>query len=53
MGFISQDIEKVMPQWVGVGPEGYNTLHTVGIDALLAEAIKDLKKRNEMLNKDK
>ena len=41
-GFIAQDVERVMPQWVMDGPDGYKSLEMIGLNAFLIEAIKEL-----------
>ena len=42
MGFIAQDVEKVLPQWVtDTGPDGMKQLEPIGVNALLVEAIKE------------
>ena len=49
MGMIAQEAEKVFPEWVGTGNEGYKTLGFIGFEALAVEAIKELKSENEVL----
>jgi hypothetical protein len=44
-GFIAQDFEKVFPQWVTTNKDGFKTINTGGIDALLIEALRSLKER--------
>ncbi len=54
MGFIAQDIEKVLPQWVlnsGKSDE-YLMIHPVGIDALIIESIKTLEKQNNQMTEE-
>jgi hypothetical protein len=48
-GLIAQDVEKVIPEWIITDPDGYKRLEPIGIDALLIEAIKELKAENEEL----
>jgi hypothetical protein len=45
MGFIAQDVEKIIPQWVKTNGEGYKTLTIAGDTALLVEAIKEQQKQ--------
>jgi hypothetical protein len=52
MGLIGQEVEKVIPQWVQSDTNGYRLLTTEGADALLIEAIKELKVENETLKAD-
>jgi len=49
MSMIAQDVEKVFPKWVKEDSEGYKVLETVGLDALVIEGIKELKKKNDAL----
>jgi len=49
MGFISQEVESVVPAWVKTDSDGYKWLETQGMDALLVEAIKELKTKNDAL----
>ncbi len=48
-GFIAQDIEEIIPEWVETRTDGYKTLNTSGIEALIVESIKELKKQNQQL----
>jgi hypothetical protein len=48
-GLIAQDVEKVLPEWIKTDPDGYKRLEPIGVDALLIEAIKELKTENENL----
>ena len=44
MGFIAQDVENVLPQWVKTDADGYKRIETIGMDALLVESIKEQQK---------
>ncbi len=44
-GFIAQDVETVIPEWVKTGPDGYKSLEKVGVEAVLVEAIKEQQKQ--------
>ena len=48
MGLIAQEVEPVLPQWVGEW-NGYKTLEISGFEALVIEALKDLTQRVEAL----
>ena len=48
-GFIAQEVEKVLPEWVGVNEKGVKTVNYNGIDALLVESVQSLKKENDSL----
>lgn len=42
-GFVAQDVEKVFPDWVIEGADGYKLLSDRGLGAVLVEAIRELK----------
>src|SRR5260221_1466739 len=48
-GFSAQDVEKVIPEWVGADPNGFKTLNTRGLDAMLVESVRTLKAENDAL----
>jgi hypothetical protein len=48
-GFIAQEVEKVMPEWVGVDAKGFKTVDMIGIDAMLVESIRTIKAENDAL----
>ncbi|WP_413288350.1 tail fiber domain-containing protein [Bdellovibrio sp. HCB337] len=41
-GFIAQEVEKVVPEWVHEGSDGYKRIEKTGIEAYFVEAIKEL-----------
>ena len=43
IGFIAQEVEKIFPEWVTTGKDGYKNLGSIGFDALTVEAIRELK----------
>jgi hypothetical protein len=49
IGFIAQDVEKVFPNWVRTGQDGFKTLTVGQIEALEVESIRTLKAENEEL----
>ncbi|MFA5113238.1 MAG: tail fiber domain-containing protein [Candidatus Margulisiibacteriota bacterium] len=49
LGLIAQEIEKVAPELVSEGPDGYKAVNYNGFSALFVEAIKELKAENEAL----
>lgn len=51
MGLIAQEVEAVFPEWIGVDADGYQTLSIRGFEALVVEALKELKAENEALKK--
>jgi hypothetical protein len=42
IGMIAQDVERVFPQWVDEGEDGYKRLTFRGFEALTVEAIREL-----------
>ncbi len=51
MGFVAQEAEEVIPEWVSERPDGYKSMNEIGFNALMTEAIKDIVKRIEELEK--
>jgi hypothetical protein len=49
MGFIAQEVEQVVPYWIGTDRQGYKTITIGGFEALAVEALRQLKKENEEL----
>jgi hypothetical protein len=49
MGFVAQEVEKVFPEWVSVGPNGYQAVTFRGFEALTVEAIRELNTQIEDL----
>ncbi|MFH1726465.1 MAG: tail fiber domain-containing protein [Elusimicrobiota bacterium] len=49
-GLVAQDVEKVFPDWVVAGDDGYKRIHYgLQIQMHLIEAVKELRARNEAL----
>ncbi len=48
-GLIAQQVEEVLPEWVRTDADGFKQIETIGIDAVLIEAIKELKAENDAL----
>ena len=50
-GFIAQEVETVMPEWIGKDDKGFRTIAIPGrgLEALLVESIRVLNSRNEEL----
>jgi len=48
-GFVAQEVEKVVPEWVGVDTKGFKTLNTTGLEAILVESVRALKTENDGL----
>jgi hypothetical protein len=49
-GLVAQEVEKVFPEWVEEGPEGYKELTIVGFEALVVEALRELKSAIDGIN---
>ncbi|OHD13782.1 MAG: hypothetical protein A2Y41_03695 [Spirochaetes bacterium GWB1_36_13] len=47
IGFIAQEAEKVVPEVVQTGKDGYKSMAYANITALLVEAVKELKRQND------
>jgi hypothetical protein len=45
IGFLAQEVEKVMPQLVATGTDGYKTVNYIEVIPLLVESIKELQHR--------
>ena len=43
MGVIAQEVEKVFPDWVETGADGYKRVTVRGLEALVVEAVRELK----------
>ena len=48
-GFIAQEVEKVLPEWVGVDEKGFKTLNLTGIEPMIVESLRTLKGENDAL----
>ena len=42
-GFIAQEVQRIMPRWVETGPDGYLYLNPVGYEAMVVDAIQELR----------
>ena len=47
MGVIAQQVETVFPQWVGHDQEGYKVVTVHGFEALVAEAVRELREEKD------
>lgn len=48
-GFIAQDVQKVFPDWVTTGPDGYLRVGPIGFEAYTVEAMRALKSEIDLL----
>jgi len=48
-GFLAQEVERVFPEWVEVGADGYLRLSIRGFEALAVEALRELQAENAAL----
>ena len=48
-GFIAQDVETVMPEWVSETADGIKTINTSELDAMVVESLRTLKNENDLL----
>jgi hypothetical protein len=51
LGLMAQDVEKVFPELVGRESNNYRVVEYAKITAVLVEAVKELKKENNVLQK--
>jgi len=49
VGFLAQEIEKIFPHLVMTAPDGYKAVNYVGVIPVLVEAVKTLKKENDIM----
>jgi hypothetical protein len=47
MGLIAQEVERVFPDWVETGPNGYKRVTVRGLEALVVEALRQLRAEQE------
>ncbi len=47
MGMVAQDVEQVVPQWVDDGPDGYKRVTYRGFEALVVEALRELREEKD------
>ena len=52
IGMVAQEVEQVFPQWVNEGKDGYKNLTFRGFEGLTAEAIKELKRKQDELRSE-
>jgi hypothetical protein len=48
IGMIAQEVERVFPDWVESGPEGYKRLTYRGFEALTVEALRELRDEKDV-----
>lgn len=42
-GFIAQEVQRIIPEWVKTGEDGYLYLNPVGYEAMIVDAIQELR----------
>jgi len=47
IGLIAQEVEKVIPDWVETGKDGYKRVTVRGLEALVVEALRELQQKQE------
>jgi hypothetical protein len=47
IGMIAQEVEKVFPDWVSTGKDGYKRLSYRGFEALTVEALRQLRQEKD------
>jgi hypothetical protein len=51
IGFLAQEVEKIMPELVATGADGYKTVNYIEVVPLLVESIKDQERRIDQQQK--
>jgi len=51
IGLVAQEVEKVFPEWIGTDPEGFKFVDVHGFEALVIEALRELKDECSALRK--
>jgi hypothetical protein len=49
IGLVAQEVEKVFPEWVSIGPNGHKALTFRGFEALTVEAFREVHTEIEAL----
>jgi hypothetical protein len=49
MGMVAQEVEKIIPAWVGTNPDGTKNLTIRGFEALVVEAVRELNSKVDQL----
>jgi hypothetical protein len=47
IGMLAQDVEKIFPDWVEIGADGYRRLTYRGFEALTVEALRELRREKD------
>jgi hypothetical protein len=47
MGLVAQEVEKVFPDWVETGGDGYKRVTVRGLEALVVEALRELQQKQD------
>ena len=51
MGFIAQEVQQVLPQWIGENSDGYLYIDHAGYEALVVDAIQELRaEKDQQIN---
>ena len=51
VGLVAQEVEEVFPEWIGTDTEGFKFITVRGFEALVIEALRELKSDFEVLKK--
>lgn len=52
MGLLAQEVEKVFPDWVESGADGYKRVTVRGLEALVVEALRQLRQEQQSTDKE-
>lgn len=47
-GMIAQDVEKVFPEWVREGSDGFKTLTVIGFEGIVVESMRELRAEKDL-----
>ena len=47
MGLVAQEVEKIFPDWVETGTDGFKRVTVRGLEALMVEALRELQHRQD------
>lgn len=52
IGFVAQEVERVLPDLVRTGPDGYESVQYANMTAVLVEAVKELREENRRMREE-
>ncbi len=52
MGFVAQEVQAAVPEWISSDPDGYLSVTPTGFEALTVEAVRQLHEENAVVDDD-